>query len=57
MALLKILAIGNQEIEAGKTHLLKDVIRDMRRGRSKAENSRDQVHSTKSSTTADVNRR
>jgi prevent-host-death family protein len=34
MALLKILAIGNQEIETGKTRLLKDVIHDLRKGRS-----------------------
>jgi prevent-host-death family protein len=39
MALLKILAIGSQEIEAGKTHALKDVIRDLRKGRGRANGS------------------
>ncbi|MGD0628204.1 MAG: type II toxin-antitoxin system Phd/YefM family antitoxin [Terracidiphilus sp.] len=34
MALLQILAIGEKEIEAGQTYPLKDVINDIRRGRS-----------------------
>jgi prevent-host-death family protein len=33
MALLQLLAIGNKEVEAGETYLLKDVIRDIRGGR------------------------
>jgi prevent-host-death family protein len=34
MALLKILAIGNKQIEAGETYPLKDVISEIRKGRS-----------------------
>jgi len=33
-ALIKILAIGNKEAEEGQTFLLKDVITDVRKGRS-----------------------
>ena len=31
LALLKILALGNQDIEAGKTHPLADVVKRLRR--------------------------
>jgi len=34
MALLKILAIGDKEIEAGETYPIEDVIREIRQGRS-----------------------
>ena len=34
MALLKILAIGNKQIESGETYPLKDVISEIRKGRS-----------------------
>src|ERR1035438_3638699 len=34
MALLKILAIGTKQVEAGETYLLKDVIHDIRKDRS-----------------------
>jgi prevent-host-death family protein len=34
MALLKILAIGEKQIEAGETYPLKDVINEIRRGSS-----------------------
>ncbi len=34
MALLQILAIGEKEIEAGQTYPLKDVLKDIRGGRS-----------------------
>lgn len=33
LALLKILSIGNKQVEAGETHLLKDVIDDLRKGK------------------------
>jgi prevent-host-death family protein len=55
MALLKILAIGNQEIEACKTHALKDVIRDLRKGRSRADDSSRNGKYVKAPATAAMN--